>query len=280
MTKKSKTKLNFIRFFLNNWFLAIFFACIAFVGVVSFYKLFVKQENFVYARVKVSQGLWWASTQKPPLWLAQALKPQDQAKDLAGEPKVTILAVRTYPYFSYSQYDVYVDLRLKVSGELKSGTVNFNRSTLGIGSPIELTFPTAEVTGTVIALSPKPMATSLKWHTIVLVKQNAYQWEYDAINIGDSYFDGQEKVLEIVDKRVEDNLVYGLDTYGSYWERSTVGFYPQPRKLITATVKIKAQEVSKHNLLYGFEQELRVGRSPNLSTNTFYFQDYQLAQVD
>ena len=70
------------KFFLDNWFLSIFFACIAFVGIISFYKLFVKKENFVYARVKMSQGLWWASTQRPPSWLAFSLRPGMVEKEI------------------------------------------------------------------------------------------------------------------------------------------------------------------------------------------------------
>ena len=185
--RKSKT----ISFFLDNWFLTIFFVCIAFVGAVSVYKLLIKQENFVYARVKVSQGLWWASTQKPPNWLASSLKAGMIEKDLTGAPKAKILSVRSYPYWS-TGYDIYLTLKLKVTGRLKTGTVNFNRSTLAVGSPIEHTFPKVEITGTVIELSSRPFVENVKWQTITLVKPNAYQWEYDAIRVGDFYHDGQE----------------------------------------------------------------------------------------
>ena len=279
--QKKKTKnqaLNILNFFIDNWFLTIFFACIGFVAVVSFYKLFVKQENFVYARVKVSQGLWWASTQKPPNWLVQSLREGMVERDLAGEPKSKLLSVRSYPYYSSSQYDTYLDLKLKVSGRLKTGSVNFNRSTLAVGSPIELSFPKTEITGTVIAMSDKPFQDKFVWQEITLVKNNAYQWEYDAINIGDFYHDGREKVFEILDKQLSLNPALGFESYGSYSERSLVFSQTQPRYIVTVKAKIKTQ-LNTSGPLYGFEQELKLGKVINLSTNNFYFQDYQISAL-
>ena len=281
MVKKSKYSSiakKTLKFFLDNWFLAIFFSCIAFVGMVSFYKLFVKQENFVYARVKVSQGLWWASTQKPPNWLVQSLKEGMVERDLAGQPKTKLLSVRAYPYYFSSQYDTYLDLKLKVTGRLKTGTVNFNRSTLAVGSPIELAFPKAEITGTVIEMSDKPFLDKLVWQEITLIKNNAYQWEYEAINIGDFYHDGQEKVFEVLDKQLSLNPALGFEPYGSYSERSLVFPSTEPRYIITVKAKIKVDQ-DNSGPLYGFEQELKIGKGINISTQNFYFQDYQISSL-
>lgn len=265
--RKSKT----LKFFLDNWFISIFFACIAFVGVVSFSRLFVKQENFVYARVKLSQGLWWASTQKPPSWLVQSLKEGMVERDLAGEPKSKLLSVRAYPYYSTSQYDTYLDLKLKVSGKLKTGTVNFNRSTLAVGSPIELAFPKAEITGTVMELSSQPLKDKLVWQEATLVKNNGYLWEYDAIEVGDFYHDGEERVFEVVSKQLNENP--------SYYLGSNLGVvFSEPRYIITVRAKIKTRP-DPGGPLYGFEQDLKLGKTVNISTNHFYFQDFRLASL-
>ena len=74
------------RFAVNNYFISIFLAAIAFVGVVSIYKLFFVQPTFVYAKVKVGQGLWWATTQRPSFWFVEALKKGVMETDLTGEP--------------------------------------------------------------------------------------------------------------------------------------------------------------------------------------------------
>ncbi|OGK64553.1 hypothetical protein A2313_00895 [Candidatus Roizmanbacteria bacterium RIFOXYB2_FULL_41_10] len=227
----------------------------------------------------MSQGLWWASTQRPPSWLAFSLRPGMVEKDLTGQPKAELLSVRTYPYYSASQYDTYLDLKLKVSGKLKTGSVNFNRSTLAVGAPIELAFPTVEISGTVMQLSAKPFSDKLKWHTITLIKNNAYQWEYDAITIGDQYQDGQESVLEILDKQIVTNMMYPIDYYGAYGERSTMSLISQPRYQITVRAKIKVSQ-TQEGLVYGHEQELKLGKGMNLSTQNFLFQDFQLAGIN
>ena len=162
---------------------------------------------------------------------------------------------------------------------LITGSVNFNRSTLAVGAPIELAFPTVEISGTVMQLSAKPFSDKLKWHTITLIKNNAYQWEYDAITIGDQYQDGQESVLEILDKQIVTNMMYPIDYYGAYGERSTMSLISQPRYQITVRAKIKVSQ-TQEGLVYGHEQEIKLGKGMNLSTQNFLFQDFQLAGIN
>ncbi|MEK9179376.1 MAG: hypothetical protein AAB893_02820 [Patescibacteria group bacterium] len=121
-TRKSNSKKPFSlirrlwKFAVVNYFITIFFACIFFVGVVSVYKLFFAKDIYAYTRVKVSQGLWWANTAKPSILMLKAFKKGDVEKSLTGKPSVEILAVRYYPYWGTDQFDVYLDLKLLVSG--------------------------------------------------------------------------------------------------------------------------------------------------------------------
>ena len=55
----------FIKFSRENYFIVIFGLIILFVGVVSAKKLFFTKPTFIYTKVKVGQGLWWAGGQKP-----------------------------------------------------------------------------------------------------------------------------------------------------------------------------------------------------------------------
>jgi len=263
----------------NYWFILIFVACVGFVGIVSLYKLFVKRENFVYAKVKVSQGLWWASTQRAPVWFIPALKKGLVENSLVGQPSARITKVTYYPYYTASQYDIYLVLRLRVTGNQKTGTYNYNRSALAVGSPIEFAFPGAEFSGTVLALSARPFKPQFVWKTITLVKPSGYQWEYDAIKVGDKYHNGEQTVLEVLDKSTVANPLYGSDGLGTYGERSVFGLYPEPRQFITVRLKAKVQN-TKQNYVFGEEQELRVGKPVNLSTNNFYFQDFQVMSIE
>src|SRR3990167_8185822 len=144
-------------FTVTNYFISIFIACIAFVGVVSIYKLFFVKPTFVYAKVKVGQGLWWATTQKPNLWFVKNIKKGDAQTDFVGELTAEILSVHYYPTVSPNQYDVYLTMKLKVSGNKKTGKYNFNRSTIGVGAPIDLEFPSTQFSGTITDLSVKPI---------------------------------------------------------------------------------------------------------------------------
>ncbi len=82
---------------IENYFIMIFVAIVLFVGGVSAYKLFYTKATFVYAKVKLGQGLWWAGGQKPSSWLATSIKTGDVEKDLVGKPIAEVLAVRYYP---------------------------------------------------------------------------------------------------------------------------------------------------------------------------------------
>src|SRR3989338_8348156 len=105
-----KLMKKFTKFAIDNYFISIFLACIAFVVLVSAYKLFFVKPTFVYAKVKVGQGLWWASTQKPSLWFVKNIKKGDIQTDLLGEPTAEILSVRYYPTVFPNQYDVYLTM--------------------------------------------------------------------------------------------------------------------------------------------------------------------------
>ena len=129
------------KFTIANWFLAIFLICIAFVGLILLSRIFARPEQLIYAKVKVSQGLWWANTSRPPIWLAKAFQKGDIERNLTGEPIVEILSARYYPWWTEGQYDVYLTLRLKVTDNQKTKTHSFKRSTISVGSPIELIFP-------------------------------------------------------------------------------------------------------------------------------------------
>jgi len=269
MFKKQKTPLvkKLWQFAIKNWFLGVFFACIAFVGVVSVYRLFVKKPHFVYAKVKISQGLWWASSQKPPVWFLNVLKKGDEERDFAGEATSRILNVRYYPYYASSQYDIYLDLKLKVSSELKSGNVNFARSPLAVGTAVDFTFPQTEFSATVIEISATPFTNKRVWKTVTLVKNNAQPWEAAALKVGDTYFDGTEKVLEILNVQTQNTL--NPEVYPAYID---------PLQIVTVTAKIKGQ-LRGADFLFGEEQIVRAGQPFIAATQSYYFADFKVAAI-
>ncbi len=262
---KSVTK-KLLLFAKDNYFILIFFAAIGFVAIVSFYKLFVVPPKYVYTRVKVAQGMWWANTNHAPVWLVDGLKKGMADKGLRGN-NAEIISVRSYPWWGSNQYDIYLILKLKVNGNKKEG-YSFNRDRLVVGAPIELSFPTTEVTGTVTAVSKKKPQEQWVEKTVTLYKSLAMPWEADSIQVGEKYFDGEEVVFEVLAKESKDTT--------NHYEYPA---YTEPRQSVTVKAKIKLQQ-SKGNWVYGYEQELKKGRSLNLNLPSFQFENYLVADIN
>lgn len=261
------------RFLIDNYFLSIFFACIVFVALVSVYKLFFVKPTYIYAKVKVGQGLWWASTQKPSLWFIDGLKRAKEEYDFLGKTQAQILSIRYYPWWGSNQYDVYLTMKLKVSKLGKTGKYNFKRSAIAVGSPVDFEFPQAQFSGTIIALSEKPIEEKYIEKTIILTKKNANPWEYESIKLGDNYFDGGEKVFEILEKTARDTQTLTSDTFGNYPIEA-----PELKKYIFIKAKIKVRQ-EKQKLIFGEEQIIMSGKAINIATDNFQFHDYLIASV-
>ena len=262
-----------LKFFINNYFLSIFFACIAFVGLVSIYKLFFVKPTYVYVKVKVGQGLWWASTQKPSIWFVKNFKKGDKELDLTRKPIAEILSVRYYPTYLTNQYDVYLLIKLKVT-KMGSGKYNFKRSAIGVGAPVDFEFPKVQFSGTIIELSEKPIKEIYQEKTIIITKRNANPWEYDSIKVGDFYFDGQEKVAEILEKNAKNTQTLISDALGNYPDIA-----PEQRKYIFVKLKIKGK-IKDNKFVFAEEQIITPGKTINLTTQNFQFQDYVVAKME
>jgi hypothetical protein len=262
-----------VKFAADNYFLTAFVIIIAFVGVVSVYKLFYTKSTYVYAKVKIGQGLWWAGGAKPSIWMIDALKNEKTEQDLLGKPVAQIMNVRYYPWWGSDQFDVYLTVKLKVSGNVKTGKYNFKRSTIGVGSPIELEFPSIQVSGTIIDLNQEPFADRYVEETIVLSKRNAFPWEYEAIKIGDKYFDGETDVFEILDKKSTDTLNISSDLFGNSNPSIT-----ENRRYILVKAKISVKE-KNGQLIFGEDQVIHLGKTINISTPNFTFADYIVGEI-
>lgn len=262
-----------LKFLTKNYFLTIFFLCIAFVGVVSLYKLKGTKPQFVYVKVRLGQGLWWTGGAKPNIWFVNALKKASIEKDLLGAPITQILSVRYYPYWGSDQYDVYLYLKLKVTKRGNPPKYLFKRSTLGVSSPIELEFPTVQATGTIIDLNSSEIEDKLVEKEITLTKFLQYPWEYQAIKVGSKYNDGKEDVLEITDKNISNLSSLGLDILNISGSKIA-----KVQQYVIVKAKIKLREVD-NQYIYGEDQRISIGKTINLSTPEFTFADYIVGEI-
>lgn len=254
--------------------IVLFVGIVFFVGIIVLFKLVTAQEETVYVKVKVSQGLWWASTQKPSGWYVSSFKKGDTVKNLSGKPIAEIVGVRYYAWSpTLDQYDIYVNLKLQTSKNKNTGVYYFNRSPLTIASPIEIDFPTVFLGGTIMDISSNPFPDIREERIVTLTKKAAYEWEYDSLIIGDTYFDGTDTMLEIIDKTARDTSMLQSDVWGNY------PAYTEQMKYITVKAKVKVQN-QDGKLILGEEYPLIPGVYVRMGTNNYVFDDYKVSHIE
>lgn len=244
---------------------------------VAFLKLSTKKYEPVWVKVKVSQGLWWATTDKPAYWLASAYRKGDAEYNLLGRKIAEVTEVRYYPFFDRGsiyedKYNIY--LTLKIAADKQGNNLLFKRERLSVGSPIELDLNKTLTTGTVIEISQSPFTDEYLEKTVTLTKRFAQPWEFDAIKIGDNYFDGEETVFEVLDKSKADTSVISADSFGNITPLTT-----EPERYVFVKAKVKVKKKGEQ-LLFGEEKILQSGTLLPIATLNFKFDGFLIAEVD
>lgn len=274
MIKIKKLKISFLNL--------IFIAIPTLALIFALTKVATNTDRPVYVKIKVSQGLWWASTQKPGAWFADSIQKGDEEYGLLGTPQARILDVRFYEVYEARYYEsrgnIYLTTEILAGYNKRTKKYSFKRSNLVVGSPIEIETPKALISGTVLALSESPFEEKYVEKTITLFKNNAFPWEYDAINVGDKYFDGEDAVFVITNKYLSGTS-YSV-TGGVLGNITSESGYPTyfSSKKISVTAKIKVKE-TPGGLLYGEEKILKPGDIFPFTTQNFQFQDFYIQSI-
>lgn len=252
--------------------LTLFLGILAITATFIVLKILTPKENFVYAKVKVAQGLWWASTQKPSYWFAKAIKEGDSERDLLGRTIAQVTEVRYYPDIE-DKYNIYLSLKLASSG--KGGKYSFKNSPLSIGSPIELDLNRSLVTGTVIDTSSNPFDEKYVDKKVLLRKIPASRWEFNAIKAGDEFSDGKDVVFKVISKNVlgysNVSKTLGKDRYLVLPTGSTLEIS------VLASIKLKYEDGF---YFFGEEKAVRPGATFSVSTPNFDFRDFEVASLE
>lgn len=276
MKKVRKTVKRLYIFAKKNYFLTAVICIMGFIFLVILVKFITSKDDTVYIKVKVSQGYWWASTLKPSYWLAESLQKGDSELDLSGKPIAEIVEVRRYPV-GYSsngsdQYDVYLMVRLQAHLNKKTGVYSFKRSTISVGSPIDFEFGRVTLSGTIMELSKKPIHDTYIEKVVTLQKLEAEPWEFEAIQKGATYFDGEETVVEVIDVSKENSYAVYTNFGNNY------PIFLKPPVNITATVRMKLIQKG-NNLIFRNEIPLILGKEINMSLDTFIFDKFIISSI-
>lgn len=263
-----------VEFSKKNLVVILIVACILLVGAISIYRLYVQKTQFIYVKVKVSQGYWWATTQKPNMWYIKAIQQAKEEKDVIGEPLATVMRVAYYPWYGSNSFDIFVTLRIKVTKIGKTGVYSFKRETIGVSSPIDFEFEKVQFTGTIVTMSEKPIVPTTTNKVVYLSKKYTYPWEYDAIHIGDYFNDGNTNVIEILDKAKGDTNEVIVNEGGRLVSNETEEY-----RYISLKIKMRVRE-DGGQVFYGDEIIVSPGRSLGFVTNGFTFNDYVVSKIE
>ena len=245
-----------------------------FVIIIALIKVATKETQYVYARVKVSQGFWWGSSTKPPVWFTGAIKKEEVEYNFLGKPAAEIMQVKYYPAGSPPDADafhVYFVAKLDADYNNKTQQYVYKRNILAVGSPIEITTQSANITGTVIGISKQEFDDKYEEKIVTLTKKLGYPWEYDAIKIGDKYHDGEEVVFEVLTKHHVPTSTITNDVYGN--------IVPQQMDYISIKAKIKVK-VKNGQFLFGEEKLLTPGTEMNVSLENFGFNRFFVSKIE
>ncbi len=269
--KNKKILKSIFNSFQRNLVITIIVLVLFIVGIIVFFKLIIGKKETVYARVKVSQGLWWANTLKPSYWMVSSIKDGDTEMNLTGKPVVEVLEVRSYPvnYNPQGQYDIYLNLKMHVDKNNNIGEYMYKRTPLKIGSAVDFQFTKVAISGTVIELSDKPISYVREKKIISIKKREMKLSDYESIQIGESYFDGEETILKILDKSYSD----------SYANYAGVNFPIQTEKPIDIDLTLEVDLRNQNGVYFYNDIPMKIGRYLYLETATNVLDNYTLIGI-
>ncbi len=260
--KQVKKAIFFIR---KNYLLSAFIVIIFLTLLVGFYKNFLSKTNYVYSKVEINYPESYYS--KPDIWILDSLHKGEVQTGILGQPEAEILNVTYYPSsLADNQFDIFLNLKLQAGYEKSTGTYSFQRSPIAVGSPITLSFPTSHVIGTILYLGSTPLQDKYVEKTVYLVNPAAYRkstpYLYDSIKIGDKYYNGNQTVFQILDKKLEKNVFAVVNNFTS---QVSEGATDTTQDIV---IIAKMRLIQKNNLLFfGGDQLIQVGDKINLSTD-------------
>jgi hypothetical protein len=266
------------KFFARYYLIIIASISIIVVSSILLTKTLFTQPTYVYVTVKLGQGLWWASTAKAPFWYTTALKKGDKTFGFGGKVTTEIQRIKYYNAFTSNQYDMYITAKLLVNGNNKSG-YSFDRSLIAIGAPIELNFKRSNITGTIIDITTKKNPEKYVDKIVYLVNQAGYNrsfpYLYDNIKIGDTYFDGNQVVFEVLDKSLEPSIL----TIPNYIRTDlNIGDITSIQNIIVKA-KIRAKE-KNGRLFFGEENIVAINAPLTLVTPNYFYENFVIRKIE
>ncbi len=255
---------------LISFILALIFT----IAFIFFFKPQLGENKYLYVTIKLNQGVWWSISLRPGIWFLNGLKKGDYESDFFNNKSAEIISIKYYQqqdFANVNKFDIFVTLKLKAS--LVNDQYFYKRVNLLIGSPINFYFKKTYLTGTIIDIKDNLEDNYIE-KTVKITKKQASPWEYDIIKIGDKYFDGENYLLEVIDKKTFPVSLITTDYYGANNFN-----YMESRQFIEVVLKVKFKKNNKNQYIFGEEQVIKKGDVVNFATDNMLFVGYSIADI-
>lgn len=253
----------------------IFLTGLVIVALVSLFKYTNAKPEYFYAKVMVKKTS--KDNPYPGANYTKLLKKGDVIKDFVGNKEVEILAVRYYPRSSDGEdntnaYTIFLYLKIK-KDDSKSKRFFYNKKEVKPGKNLDLDFFNAAITAEPLIISTEPIQEKYVEKTVTLWRYEGQSASnpntFENIKVGESYFDGEDKVFEILSKRLVD-----LEPTGSNFQYIFLN-----SSLKHVEIKVRMKLLDDNGIYYFADQPIRYRMGLNIFSDHNFFDLYTVVGI-
>jgi hypothetical protein len=253
----------------------VFFIIFLLVSLVSLFKYINKTPDYFYAKVLVKKAA--KDNPYPDFNYTKLIKKDDKIKDFMGNTEVEVLSVRYYYNNSgdnLNTYKIFLYLKIKKDNNKQTDFI-YHKTKIKVGKIIDLDFDKVTVAGEILKIDNKPIQEKYVERIITLWRYEGQSQNnpnvFENIKIGESYFDGEDKVFVVLSKELVDLQMTGANA--SYFHQRG----NMKHILITAKVKL----LEEGDLLFFPDgQPVRFRQGLNIFTDHNLFDWYLVVGIE
>lgn len=222
-----------------------------FLLLITSYKFFNPKEKWINITV-TNDGL--------PYYLAYSLKKGDFERAPSGKKIAEIQKITIYDMEGIAR-KIYINTKVLVTVNSKSGELEYKNKVITLNSPIELAFNSGTIRGQIVEFENLTTEQALETKILTLKLYHQWPWFAEKIKLGTGESDNkQNKIIEIISKEVKpDEITTTTDT-------GETRLTTDPGKVeITLKIKIKAKKI-QNQLLIRERDRIFIGQQMSFNT--------------
>lgn len=162
--------------------------------LITSYKFFNPKGKWINITV-TNDGL--------PYYLAYSLKKGDFERDPSGKKIAEIQNITIYDMEGIAR-KIYINAKVLVTINSKSGELEYKNKIINLNSPIELAFSSGTIRGQIVEFENLATEQALETKILTLKLYNQWPWFAEKIKPGTGESDNkQNKIIEIISKEIK-----------------------------------------------------------------------------